>query len=178
MDSRQHAYRHTETRATLVCVGLLGMLPALGFADGARLGQKAKPGEIVVIRNVAARPADRPATAPGMALLVSASPNPQLLDATAGSNGPGEITDSEIADLNAGPAASGVSIRNDVQHSLRTALGTNTSGSSSGAVSSNGVSNALSAPTAGASAVADSTRNIGEQVTSAVSQIPSLSMGH
>lgn len=178
MDTRQQSYRHTGIRTALVCAGWLGMmLPALCFADGARIGQKARPGEIVVIRNVAARPADRAPTAPGMALLVSTSPNPQLVETTTGSSGPGEITDAEIANLNAGPAAGGMSVQNGVQRSLRTALGTNAGGNSAGAVSGNGVSNTLSAP-AGGGAMADSTRAIGDQVTNAMSQIPMLGAGH
>ncbi|HEX8776883.1 MAG TPA: hypothetical protein VF738_02090 [Rhodanobacter sp.] len=178
MDTHQQSYHHSGIRTTLACAGWLGMmLPALCFADGARLGQKAKPGEIVVIRNVATRPADRTPTAPGMALLVSASPNPQLVDTTTGSNGPGEITDAEIANLNAGPGAGGVSVPNGVQRSLRTTLGANTGGNSAGAVSGNGVSNSLSAPTGG-SAISDCTRAIGSQVTSAMSQIPLLGAGH
>jgi hypothetical protein len=157
---------------------LLGLLPGLGLADGARVGQKAKPGEIVVIRNVAARPADRSATAPGMALLVSASPNPQLVNTTTGSTGPGEIADAEIANLNAGPAPGRISIQQGLQRSLKSGLGINDSDNRGGAVSSNGISSALGAPTAGGGAVGDNTRNIGEQVTGAVSQIPVLGAGH
>lgn len=178
MDSTRHrSHRLADVRAVMVCAGLIGILPALSFADGARIAQKAKPGEIVLIRNVAARPADRPPTAPGMALMVSASPNPQLVNTTTGSNGPGEMSDAEIADLNAGPGAATQSIQNGVQRSLHTALGTNSGGNSAGAISSNGMSNTLSAPTAGG-AVADSTRNIGDQVTNAISQIPILGAGH
>lgn len=179
MDSaRKQSYRHADIRIAITCAGLIALLlPALSFADGARVAQKAKPGEIVLIRNVAARPADRPPTAPGMALMVSGSPNPQLVNTLTGSHGAGEITDAEIADLNAGPAAASIPVQNGVQRSLNAALGTNTGGNSAGAVSSNGMSNTLSAPTAGG-AVADSTRNIGDQVTGALSQIPMLSAGH
>lgn len=175
---RKSSARHAGVRVVMTCAGLIGLLlPALSFADGARVAQKAKPGEIVLTRNVAARPADRSATAPGMALLVSGSPNPQLVTTLTGSHGAGEITDAEIADLNAGPAAAGVPVQNGVQRSLNVALGTNAGGNSAGAVSSNGMSNALSAPTTGG-AVADGTRNIGDQVTGALSQIPVLGAGH
>jgi hypothetical protein len=177
MDIRHHPRCHAGIRTALVCAGLLGLLPELGLADGARVGQNAKPGEIVVIRNVAARPADRPSTAPGMALLVSASPSPQLVNTTTGSTGPGEIADAEIADLNAGPAAGRMSVQQGVQRSLKSGLGVNGSDNRSGTVSSNGISSTLSAPTAGSGAVGDSTRNIGEQVSGAVSQIPVLGAG-
>jgi hypothetical protein len=57
---------------------------------------------------------------------------------------------------------------------LNTALGTNTGGNSAGAISGNGVSSVVGAPAGGGGAVADGTRNIGDQVTNAVSQIPML----
>lgn len=160
-------------RLLVASVLTLCLLPALCVADGTRVAQKAKPGEIILIRNVAARPADRPPTAPGMALMVSASPNPQLGNAITGSGGPGEITDAEIADLNAGPRAGGMSVVSNTQRSLGVAMGTNTGGTT---VSNNGVSNTVSAPAGGA--VADSTRNIGDQVTNAISQIPLLGASH
>ena len=178
MDIRHHSHCRAEIRTALVCAGLLSVLPGLGLADGARVGQNANQGEIVVVRHVAARPADRPATAPGMALLVSASPNPQLIDTTTGSTGPGEIADSEIADLNAGPVAGRMSIQQGVQRSLKSGLGINDGNNHTGSGSSNRMSSALSAPAAGGGAVADGTRNIGEQVTGAVSQIPMMAAGH
>ncbi|HTV85246.1 MAG TPA: hypothetical protein VME63_07565 [Dyella sp.] len=157
------------------------MAPAISLADGARVAQKAKPGEIVLIRNVATRPADRAPTAPGLALMVSASPNPQLSNNMSGA-GSGEITDAEIADLNAGPnAGNPASGSTGVQRSLRTALGANSGGNSAGAVSNNGVSNLVSGTAGGAGAAAsvtDSTRGIGDQVTGALSQIPMMGAGH
>jgi hypothetical protein len=160
----------------------LALTPVISFADGARVAQKAKPGEIVLIRNVAARPADRAPTAPGLALMVSASPNPQLSNGMNGATGSGEITDAEIADLDAGPAAGRTMPgQTSVQRSLNAALGTNAGGNSAGAVSNNGVSNLVSGATGGAgagAAVADSTRNIGDQVTGALSQVPMLGAGH
>jgi hypothetical protein len=164
-------------RTLLACAGWIGLLPALSLADGARIAQQARPGEIIVTRTVAARPADRPATAPGMALMVSASPNPQLVNTLTGGNGPGETTDAEIANLNAGPGAAVSPIQTGVQRSVNVALGVNAGGNSAGAISGNGVSNTVSAP-AGGGAIADSTRNIGQQVTGALAQIPLLGAGH
>ncbi|RDS80607.1 hypothetical protein [Dyella psychrodurans] len=183
MDSSHPSVNSQACRcAFLAGAFVLALIPVVSFADGARVAQKAKPGEIVLIRNVAARPADRPPTAPGLALMVSASPNPQLANGMNGSTGSGEITDAEIADLNAGPTAGGAAPgQTNVQRSLNAALGTNSGGNSAGAVSNNGVSNLVSGATGGAgagAAVADSTRGIGDQVTGAMSQIPMLGAGH
>jgi hypothetical protein len=159
----------------------LALTPVISFADGARVAQKAKPGEIVLIRNVAARPADREPTAPGLALMVSASPNPQLSNGMNQSNGSGEVADAVIADLDAGPTAGHAAPgQTNVQRSLNAALGTNTGGNSAGAASNNGVSNLVSGSAGGGAgaSVADSTRNLGDQVTGAISQIPMMGAGH
>lgn len=174
MERHHHIRSHLYVRALYACAGLFGLLPMLACADGSHVAQNPKPGDIVVMRNVATRPADRPPTAPGMALMVSASPNPQLVNTMTGGSGTGEIADADIANLNAGPGAAGVSIQTNLQRPLGVALGTNGSGS---AVSSNGISNTVSAPLSGG-AIADGTRTIGEQVTSALTQMPVLGAGH
>ncbi|GLQ91746.1 hypothetical protein [Dyella acidisoli] len=175
---RQHQLnRHAHIVVAITGGWLMALMPMLASADGARVAQKAKPGEIVVTRNVATRPADRSPTAPGMALMVSASPNPQLVNGLTGASGPGEISDAEIASLNAGRITASMPGQNSMQHALNTALGTNIGGNSAGAASSNGVSNTLSAP-AGGGAVVDGTRNISDQVSNALSQIPVLGAGH
>lgn len=182
MDSTHPSMKSQACRcAFLAGLLALALTPAISMADGARVAQNAKPGEIVLIRNVATRPADRAPTAPGLALMVSASPNPQLTHSM--NAGSGEITDAEIADLNAGPRAGGVAQGPaSVQRALGTALGTNSGGNSAGsAVSNNGVSNMVSGTTGGAGAAAsvtDSTRGIGDQVTGALSQIPMMGAGH
>jgi len=175
MERHHHIRSHLHIRAAFACVGLLGWLPLLADADGSRVAQNPKPGEIIVVRNVATRPADRPPTAPGMALMVSASPNPQLVNTLTGGNGTGEIADADIANLNSGPGAGSVSIQSSVQHSLGVALGS--AGGNGAAVSSNGLSNTVSAPLSGG-AIADGTRNIGDQVTGALTQMPVLGAGH
>jgi hypothetical protein len=153
------------------------VVPAISLADGAHVGQKAGPGDIVLIRNVAARPADRNPIAPGMALMVNASPNPQLNNAINGNGN--EASDSDIADLTASISSRNASPgQGSMQRSLDTALGINTGGDSAGAAN-NGVSNVVSGPGPGGAAatITDNTRAIGDQVTSAVSQIP-LVGGH
>ncbi|GFZ92456.1 hypothetical protein GCM10011408_10050 [Dyella caseinilytica] len=151
-------------------------MPAMSFADGAHVAQKAQPGDIVLIRNVAARPADRNPTAPGLALMVNPSPNPQLSNSLSGSGNTGEMTDTEIADLTAGAISGNGNNGQSTQRSLSTAQGVNSGGNSAGAAN-NGVSNLVGGPEGAGGSITDSTRNVGAQVTSAVSQIPMLG-GH
>jgi hypothetical protein len=154
-------------------VALVMLLPTLCLADGEHVAQKAGSGDIVVTRNVATRPADRNPTSPGMALMVNASPNPQLGNALNGSGNSDEMSDTEIAGLTAGVVSRNInSAQGSMQRSLNAALGVNTGGNSAGAAS-NGVSSLVSgAVGGGGGAIADSTRGIGDQITNAVSQIP------
>jgi hypothetical protein len=178
MDS-QHQSIHSQAcrcAATTAASVVMMLIPAMSFADGAHVAQKAQPGDIVLIRNVAERPADRNPTAPGMALMISASPNPQLANAIGGNSNTGEITDTEIGDLTAGVSSGHGGSGQNVQHSLSTALGVNNGGNSAG-TASNGVSNLVGGPAGAAGSVTDSTRNVSDQITSAVSQIPILG-GH
>jgi hypothetical protein len=180
MDStHQLIHRQVCRCASVVGVIAIAIAPAISFADGAHVAQKAGPGDIVLIRNVATRPADRNPTAPGMALMVNASPNPQLNNAISGSGNTGEMTDTEIADLTAGISSRNTSSgQNSMQRSLNSALGISTGGNSAG-TASNGVSNMVSGPgpAGAAGAITDSTRGISDQVNGAVSQIPMLG-GH
>ncbi|MBE1160408.1 hypothetical protein [Dyella acidiphila] len=180
MDSSHQRNHRQACRCVCALALFMTMLvPAAAFADGAHVAQKAQPGDIVLIRNVATRPADRNPTAPGMALMVNASPNPQLGNALNGNGNAGEMTDSEIGDLTAGAVGGrGTGGQGGMQRSLTVALGVNGGGNNTGAVSAgNGVSNLVSGPAGAAGSVADSTRGIGEQVSNAVSQIPMLG-GH
>lgn len=70
--------------------------PTTSNAAGARKGVHARPGEIVLLRNVPTRPAVRQAP-PGMATLVDTKPNSQI-DATLGSM---ELSDSEAGAVSA-----------------------------------------------------------------------------
>jgi hypothetical protein len=180
MDSTcQLIHRQTDHCVRAVAMCALMSMSAAAFADGAHVAQKAQPGDIVLLRNVAARPADRNPTAPGMALMVNASPNPQLGNSLNGSGNTGEMTDTEIDDLTAGVSnGRGNTGQSNMQHSLNAALGVNSGGNSAGAASTgNGVSNLVSGPAGAAGSVADSTRGIGAQVSNAVSQIPMIG-GH
>jgi len=171
MDTRQLLHGCSLFRAAFACAGLCGWFPAPAVADGARMGQNAQPGDIVVIRNVATRPADRAPTAPGTALLVNASP------ASLPSHAPGsdEVSDAEIAALDAGPAAGGISATNSLPRALHSALGTNDVGGNGRG--DNSASTALNAPAVGGP-IADGTRHIGSEVTSALSQMPLPGANH
>jgi hypothetical protein len=98
MDSSRHIHGQVCRCVLIASASALALIPVVSFADGAPVGQKAQQGESVLIRNVASRHAERNPTAPGLALMVSASPNPQWGNAIQGS-GNGEITDQEIDDL-------------------------------------------------------------------------------
>jgi hypothetical protein len=177
MDSTHQLIHSQACRcASVAAVFAITLIPTLSWADGAHVAQKAPPGDIVLIRNVAARPADRNPVAPGMALMVNPSPNPQLANSLAGSGNTGEMTDTEIADLTAGVNSGGGNNGQSMQRSLNTAQGVNSGGNSAGAAS-NGVSNLVGGPAGAGGAITDSTRSVSDQVTSAVSQIPMLG-GH
>ena len=177
MDSTRQLIHSQACRcASAAAAFAITLMPAMAFADGAHVAQKAGPGDIVLIRNVAARPADRNPTAPGLALMVNPSPNPQLSNSLSGGGNTGEMTDTEIADLTAGISSGNGSNGQSMQRSLNAALGVNNGGNSAGAAS-NGVSNLVGGPAGAAGSVTDSTRSIGDQVTNAVSQIPMLG-GH
>jgi hypothetical protein len=176
MDSAHPNIRNMVCRcASIAGLIVIAAIPAISFADGAHVGQQAGPGDIVLLRNVATRPADRNPIAPGMALMVNPSPNPQLNNSL---NGGAEISDGEIADLTASISARGASPgQSSMQRSLNAALGINTGGNNAGAAN-NGVSNVVAGPGPGgaAASIVDNTRAIGDQVTGAVSQIPMI--GH
>lgn len=151
---------------------LIALLPVnarAGDGAGARQGVHAGPGEIVLLRNVAARPAVRAPLSPGMALIVNPSPRSQL-DRALGLDG-AELSDADIASLNATPSSAQARSGNTVTRVVQTALIGDTSGNARSAtpVSGNGMSNVISAPMG---AVGNATRGIGDQVTGALSQLP------
>lgn len=87
------APRQTISAAVVFACAVVAAAPA--GASGARKGDKAQPGEIVLLRNVATRPAVR-MHPPGMAVLVDPSPRGEIEHAL------GEMSDDEY-----GAAASG-----------------------------------------------------------------------
>jgi hypothetical protein len=95
----------TPIRGLLAMLAVALLSAAAGAsASGARQGVKAQPGEIVLLRDVAARPAYRMAP-PGMALI--ADPKPQREIATAlgagtPANAMDELSDEDYAGMGAG----------------------------------------------------------------------------
>ncbi|UUS13784.1 hypothetical protein NMB32_17935 [Stenotrophomonas sp. CD2] len=112
-----------------------GLAASLGFtllaivtsasASGARQGVKPQPGEIVLLRDVSARPAYRMAP-PGMALI--ADPKPQReIAAALGAGGPAigmdELSDEDYAGMGAGRASPGRTGGTTVERVTQQALG-------------------------------------------------------
>ncbi len=82
----------------LTVVALLVAFAMPTAASGVRKGDKAQPGEIVLLRNVSTRPAVR-MHPPGMALLVDPSPRKEIDHAL------GEMSDDEYREATSGSAA-------------------------------------------------------------------------
>ncbi|MCO7486373.1 hypothetical protein [Stenotrophomonas maltophilia] len=155
--------------ATLA-VALLSVA-ASASASGARQGVKAQPGEIVLLRDVAARPAYRMAP-PGMALIADPKPQREIASAlgTGGaSTGMDELSDEDYAGMGAGQAAAATSPRGTtVERVTQQALGGTLGRSSDGMVGSS-LGSAMSGPLG---AVGNSTRGIGDTVRGALAQFP------
>ncbi|WP_075678264.1 hypothetical protein [Stenotrophomonas sp. TD3] len=140
-------------------------------ASGARQGVKAQPGEIVLLRDVSARPAYRMAP-PGMALIADPKPQREIasaLGAGAPSTGMDELSDEDYAGMGAGQAATAASPRGTtVERVTQQALGGTLGRSSDGMVGSS-LGGALGGPLG---AVGNSTRGIGDTVRGALAQFP------
>lgn len=162
----------TTNRFT-VLLGVLVLLATTGAAQasGARQGVKAQPGEIVLLRDVAARPAYR-MQPPGMALIADPSPRRELASAL-GAGGMDELSDADYATMDAGLANTGVS-----GHSVTTVERV-TSGmvggtlgravGDGGPLSGGQLSRTIGGPM---SAVGGATRGIGDHVRGALAQFP------
>lgn len=156
---------HFPGRLIALAIALLPSAMAFAGDDlGARAGVKAKPGEIVLLRDVATRPAYRQPLSPGMALIVNPSPRQQI-DNSLGL-GHGELSDADVANLGATPRQGNTAIGRVLDRALGTNLGHSANG---GMVARNGVSNVVGGSTG---SIGSATRGIGEQVTGALSQLP------
>lgn len=143
---------------------LATLAPAITWAADAHRGVTAKPGEIVLQRNVPARHAARPAP-PGIALIVNPSPQRELQAAL----GTGELSDGEYA-------AIGSSIGTSVQPTTQIA-GTvdKTIGQGLAALGGTHPSTLPGGNSLGGSAlgmVGSTTRGLGDTVQGALSQFP------
>ena len=149
----------------LLVLGAL-LLPASVLSADAHQAVKAKPGDIVLLRNVSTRPAYRPAP-PGMALMVDPSPRRE----TARALGTQELSDADYASLDATPVQAsgrGTAVGQMVGSAIGGAL--NGSGEHPG-VSGDGIGNVVAGPLG---AVGNTTRGIGDQVRGALSQLPGV----
>ncbi|HDS1122768.1 TPA: hypothetical protein QDZ60_000006 [Stenotrophomonas maltophilia] len=156
--------------AASLALALLAVATAAG-ASGARQGVKAQPGEIVLLRDVAARPAYRMAP-PGIALI--ADPKPQReIAAALGSGDPAsgmdELNDADYAGMGAGhftppAAAGGTTVERVTQQALGSTLGRNGDG-----MVGSSLGGAMSGPLG---AVGNSTRGIADTVRGALGQFP------
>lgn len=155
----------TPVRPTLLLLVTLMLVPAMASASGARKGVDAKPGEIVLLRDVSARHAVRPKP-PGMALIVNPSPK-DTIDQTLGT---GELSDAEYAAIGGGsPAGPTPAIAQVTGRALAPLGGTNGGG---GAVAGSGIGQALGVPMG---ALGNVTRGVGDQVRGALAQFPMVS---
>ena len=163
----------SRTASRHVVVFGLALVAAMGTAQasGARQGVKAKPGEIVLLRDVSTRPAYRPAP-PGMALIADTSPSKEL----GGALGPGsmdELGDADYAALGSGMV--------DPQHQVQgqTTVERVTGGmvgstlgrvsGEDGMLSGSRLSQTIGGPMG---TVSRATGGIGEQVRGALAQFP------
>lgn len=146
-------------RRTCQILGSLLLTVPVGMAaaGGARIGVEPRHGEMVLLRDVNARPAYRPAP-PSIALIVDPTPNAQLLPALAD----GELSDADFEGMSTGNTlGSAPAAGSAVEQALQSVgLG----GGSRGDASS---SPGLSAGPAGA--VGATTSRIGGTVTGALS---------
>lgn len=162
MDPR---HRRRIAAFSLPIVGVL-LLPMGALAADAHMAVHAKPGDIVLLRNVSTRPAYRPAP-PGLALMVDPSPRHELSRAL----DTGELSDDEYASLGATP------VQGDQRSSV---IGQLASGALDGSLGDNGrlgapgngVSNLISGPLG---TVGNTTRGLGDQVRGALTALPGFS---
>ncbi|OBU68402.1 hypothetical protein A9K58_06165 [Stenotrophomonas maltophilia] len=141
------------------------------YASGARQGVKAQPGEIVLLRDVSARPAYRMAP-PGMALIADPKPQREIaaaLGPDAAARGMDELSDEDYAGMGAGQAVSVAAPGSTtVERVTQQALGGTLGRSGDGVVGSS-LGGAMSAPLG---AVGSSTRGIADTVRGALAQFP------
>lgn len=167
MDSVRGSGRAT-TVAWLLSAAVL-LVPAAVQASGARQGVKQQPGEIVLLRDVSARPAYRPAP-PGVALIADPSPRREVDGALGTSTGMDELSDDDYASLgsNAGTASPHhpTTVERVTTGTVNNTLGRATT---SGVLSGNSLGRSIGGPMG---AVGNATRGIGDQVRGALAQFP------
>lgn len=164
----------TTTNRRIALMGAMALLLAVSGvaqASGARQGVKAQPGEMVLLRDVSARPAYR-MQPPGMALIADPSPRKELGSAL-GAGGMDELSDADYADMQSGLADAGMAGHG---HTTVERVTGGVVGGTLGRVTGDGgplsggqLSRAIGGPMG---AVGGATRGIGDQVRGALAQFP------
>lgn len=145
------------------------LIPLSGaMAADAHVAVQAKPGEMVLLRNVSARSAIRQAP-PGVALIANPSPRDNL-SAALGAN---ELSDSDYANLDASASGPRGVHATTAERMVESALGGSLgrSPNRSGGVAGNGFSNLIGGPTG---AIGRTTGGIDNQIRGALSQLPGM----
>lgn len=150
----------------LTAVSAMALAPVAAQAAGARAGVHPQHGEMVLLRNVHARPAYRPAP-PGIALIVDPRPGRELHAGL----GTGEMSDADFAAISSGHSLGPVRPASGIDGTVNSAIGASLGTGQvqhSGAVGGS-VGGALSGPLG---TVGNTTRGIGSHVTGAMSHFP------
>lgn len=151
----------------LVTLAAAALLPGVAFAAGSRVAVQPNPGEMVLLRDVNARPAYRPAP-PSVALIVDPTPSRELH----GALGTGELSDADFAAISSGNSLGRAGPASMVEHGVGNALASGLGTGAvehGGAMSGDGFSGAMSGPLG---TVGTTTRGIGNHITGALSQFP------
>ena len=152
----------------IAVLSTLALLPGWAAAADARVGVHPVHGEMVLLRDVNARHAYRPAP-PSFGLIVDPRPNREIHAAL----GTGELSDADFAAMSSGHAPGSMrapnAIEGTVNRALAGSLGTGGNGQNRAAVPGGNVGAVLSGPLG---TVGATTRGIGAHVTGALSQFP------
>ncbi|MDG2524476.1 chaplin family protein [Stenotrophomonas sp. HITSZ_GD] len=142
---------------------------------GARQGVYASPGEMTLIRDVATRPAYRPAP-PGVATIANPSPARDLARTLGTDDGFAELSDDDYAAMGSGAGLPGThGAQGGTVTTVERMTGSAVTGTlgrvagSDGLLSGNNLSQSINGPVG---AVGNATRGIGDTVMGALSQFP------
>lgn len=157
-----------QFRPSLLCALIsAALLPGMAAAAESRTGVHPRHGEMVLLRDVNARNAYRPAP-PSVALIVDPRPNRVLHQAL----GTGELSDADFAAISSGQRLGAAGPASTVERSVGNALGAGLGTGRvehGGAMSGDGFGGASSGVLG---TVGTTTRGIGAQVNGALSQLP------
>ncbi|KAF1691280.1 hypothetical protein [Pseudoxanthomonas koreensis] len=155
------------SRHLIACLPVLLLAAPVAHAAEAYAGVHPKKGEMVLLRDVSARPAYRPAP-PGIALIVDPKPNREVH----GTLGTGEMSDDEFAELSSGQLQVAAADRTSMptqltDRAVQGSLGRTTG--PDGVLSGSGFISTVGGATG---SVTGATRGIAPTVTGALSHFP------